>query len=140
MKWIGLFVTPAGAIGRRTFQHGVVVVVFVNVLITVAAMALRLPVGWPVLATLWPTACVTTKRLHTFGLSGWVQAPQRATVGSVLAATAAPGINAWPSTHPWLVLTAFGFLLTALAADAALYGYLLLSPRGPSETLEQVFG
>jgi uncharacterized membrane protein YhaH (DUF805 family) len=137
VNWVRLFVSPSGAIGQRTFVHGVIVIVFVNLLMTVAALWLHGPVGWPLLATLYFTACVTTKRLHTFNLSGWVQAPQRAVVAGALLTPLTP--TAWWQTHPLFLSAAWVVGILAVVSDATLYLYLAINPRRPQQ-IEEIFG
>ena len=137
MNWVRLFVTPFGAIGQRSFVHGVIVIVFVNMVLTTGAAVLHGPIGWPLLATLYPTACVTTKRLHAFNLSGWAQTPQRAAVAAALLTPLVS--SAWWQTHAPLEDVVWGGGLIAAAADAAMYLYLALSPRRP-DTIDDIFG
>ena len=84
-NWARLFAVPRGRIGRRTFWHGVIVLTLANV--SLISLAVSHP-GWfgfnPLtgialapLATLYPTICIYTKRLHDLGYSGWLQAPPR---------------------------------------------------------------
>jgi uncharacterized membrane protein YhaH (DUF805 family) len=96
------------------------------------------PVGWPLLATLYPTVCVTAKRLHTFNVSGWLQAPQRAAVAVALASTLiAP---AWWSERMPLQIAIWGAAGVAAIADALMYLYLAISPRGPGDVIDEIFG
>ena len=94
-----------------------VVIVFVNMLLTTSALALHGPVGWPMLSTLYPTACVTAKRLHAFNVSGWVQIPQRAAVAAALLTPLVAG--GWWQTHEPLEDVVWGVGLVAAAGDGA---------------------
>ncbi len=138
MSWVRLFVSPFGAIGQRAFVHGVIVIVFVNVLLTTTAMGLRGPAGWPLLATLYPTLCVTAKRLRAFGAPGWIQAPQRAAVAAALLTPLAP--EAWWSAHAPLEWVIWGVAAVAAAGDGAMYLFLALHPRRPADRIEEIFG
>ncbi|HZZ88426.1 MAG TPA: hypothetical protein VFE13_08825 [Caulobacteraceae bacterium] len=138
MTWVRLFVSPFGVIGQRTFFHGVVVIVFVNLTVTLGAAALRGAVGWPLLATLYPTVCVTTKRLHAFNVSGWRQAPQRVAVAVALASTLVP--PAWWAGRTPLQVAIWAAAGVAALADALMYLYLALSPRGPADAIDEIFG
>ncbi|MEJ0066690.1 MAG: hypothetical protein WDM85_15795 [Caulobacteraceae bacterium] len=138
MSWVRLFISPFGAIGQRSFVHGVIVITFVNMLMTTSALALHGPVGWPLLATLYPTACVTAKRLHTFTVSGWIQAPQRAAVAAALLTPLAP--DSWWTAHSPLEFVVWGVALVAAAGDGAMYLYLALNPRQPPDRIGEIFG
>ena len=138
MNWVRLFISPFGAIGGRTFQHGIIVITFVNTAMTPLAFLLHGPFGWPMLATLYSTVCVTTKRLHTLGASGWVQAPQRA---AVAAALATPLLRSdWWNAHYPLEYVIWGVGLVAAAGDALLFLYLALHPRHPADHVGEIFG
>lgn len=138
MTWVRLFVSPFGAIGGRSFLHGIIVITFVNTVLTTGALVLHAPVGWPLLATLYPTLCVTTKRLHTLGVSGWVQAPQRAAVAATLATPLVPGD--WWAAHTPLEYVVWGVGLAAAAGDALMFLYLALHPRSPADHVDEIFG
>jgi uncharacterized membrane protein YhaH (DUF805 family) len=139
VNWIRLFVSPYGAIGRRTFFHGLLVVVFVNLSLTISGMMIsHQPHVWPMLATLWPTICITSKRLHTFDRSGWLQTPQRATLVGVLLAPMVP--STWWSSHAWPLAALWLLAIAAVIADGLLFLYLALHPRSPLDAIGEVFG
>ena len=137
MNWVRLFVSPSGAIGRRTFVHGVIVIVFVNLLMTVTALTLRGPVGWPLLTTLHSTVCVTTKRLHAFNISGWVQLPQRVVLAGALLTPLTS--SAWWQAHQLILSAAWIVDPLAVVCDAILYPYLAIHPRRPQQ-IDEIFG
>lgn len=138
MNWIRLFVSPFGAIGQRTFFHGVLVIVFVNLLMTTSAAVLHAPVGWPLLATLYPTLCVTAKRLRAFKVSGWAQAPQRAAVAAALLTPLVR--DDWWAAHSPLQFVIWGVGALAALGDGLMYLYLALDPRRPPDRIEEIFG
>lgn len=68
MNWLPLFLSLDGRIGRKDFCLGAVV------LIGASLLANLMPVIGPLvsLALVAPWTCLTTKRLHDFGRSGWL--------------------------------------------------------------------
>ena len=80
-NWFGLFLSPTGCIGRRSFWHGWLVLTAANVALFCLGNRLTQPEGIKAAAfpliTLYPTICLYAKRLHGLGKSGWLQAPPR---------------------------------------------------------------
>jgi uncharacterized membrane protein YhaH (DUF805 family) len=70
MDWKTLFLTADGRIGKRDFWIGFLIV-FVG---TMALSMVPVLGGLAVLASHYPTICLTSKRLHDFGRSGWLSA------------------------------------------------------------------
>ena len=146
MEWLGLFVSPSGRIGQRTFWHGWIVILLANVLLIYAAAAYAAAPGalprdrsWAAplgpLLTLYPMICVHAKRLRHLGLSPWLQAPAR--VFWVVAAGMLAVPNAWdqnPASIAFWVLLPVGVL-----ADAALLLWCGLRPGPPPPRLAEVF-
>lgn len=94
-NWWRLFLSTKGAINRRTFWHGVLVVTALNITLLGSGFSLQTAI-WgshnktPInltgkfqfgdllcLLTFWFTICVFTKRLRSLRVSAWVQAPSR---------------------------------------------------------------
>jgi uncharacterized membrane protein YhaH (DUF805 family) len=138
VTWVRLFVSPFNAIGQRSFVHGVIVVLFVNTTLIFGAMlSLHQFLAWPMLSTLWPTICLTAKRLHTFNASGWLQAPQRAVVAVAMLTSLVP--TAWWPSNPWLLSGLWLVTSAALAADVVTFLFLTLHPKAPPDVGE-IFG
>jgi uncharacterized membrane protein YhaH (DUF805 family) len=83
-NWLGLFLSPRGRIGRRSFWHGWLVLTLINVSLVSAiggvakAVTPNSLIWLPPLVTLYPTICLYSKRLHDLGRSGWLQLFPRA--------------------------------------------------------------
>ena len=140
-NWARLFAVPRGRIGRRTFWHGVIVVTLANVSLISLAMVVPGRFGYDVLtwaalaplATLYPTICIYTKRLHDLGYSGWLQAPPR--LLWVIALLSHGSLGWWAGMGEaggWVLVVA---LPIAALTDGLLLAWLGLR-EGPSNPLE----
>lgn len=69
MDWKTLFFSPDGRIGRQSFWIGWLVLLGVNVVLGWVPL-----VGWALsLVTIYCNVCITAKRLHDMGKSGFLQ-------------------------------------------------------------------
>jgi uncharacterized membrane protein YhaH (DUF805 family) len=136
-NWIRLFVAPHGRTGRRTFWHGLIVILFVNMALTsgLGAIALKTlgdqaartsqPLVLLPLLTLYPSVCVISKRLRSLGRPLWLQAPSRILLAVGLVAL---GASSW-RPEPWLgALFALTFPLGLLGELALVVWLGVASP------------
>lgn len=138
--WIRLFIVWQGAIGRRSFLHGLLVIVATNLALWQLVVVIQRPQWLFVIAlTLWPTLCVYAKRLRALGQPAWAPFPQRAIILAALAIPlVAPSAPAWMAQSIWVVGPAYLAILLALLADVVMTAILALNPRAP-ETVDTVF-
>ena len=69
MDWKTLFFSPDGRIGRSSFWIGWLVLLGVNVVLGWVPL-----IGWALsLVTIYCNVCITAKRLHDMGKSGFLQ-------------------------------------------------------------------
>jgi len=142
-----LFLSPRGITGRRTYWHGVIVIVFINCVLLLGSSALAAaapqPVTWICLAgfpTLWFSICVTAKRLRAVGASPWVQAPVRLAVAAGLIGGAI-GVNGTATGNAGLLFVLlFGLGMVGLVADFMLLVWLgALTPAQPAPSMHEAF-
>ena len=138
--WIRLFTVWRGAIGQRSFVHGLLVIVVANLALWQLALVAGKPQWIGVMAaTLWPTLCLYAKRLRTLGRPPWAQVPQRAVIlAALLAPLVGPHAPGWIARSLWIIGPAYLAVVLALLADLVLTAILALDPKAP-ETVETVF-
>jgi uncharacterized membrane protein YhaH (DUF805 family) len=68
MDWKTLFLSPEGRIGRRDFWIGFVVIMVASIVLNLIPIIGQL-IG---LLLIWPNICITAKRLHDMGKTGWL--------------------------------------------------------------------
>src|SRR5438270_11369721 len=70
MDWKGLFLTSHGRLGQRDFWIAWLILFVASLVLSMVPLLGQLAV----LALIYPTVCITAKRLHDFGKSGWLAA------------------------------------------------------------------
>ena len=131
MDWKTLFFSPDGRIGRSAFWLGWLVLLGVNVVLGWIPL-----LGWLLsLVTIYCNVCVTSKRLHDMGRSGFLQVwPMVICAVLVIGAifmVAGPAIMAGIADADESQITAAvmagvgGMLLAILAAFVVGFGFLL---------------
>jgi uncharacterized membrane protein YhaH (DUF805 family) len=68
MDWKGLFLTSSGRLGQRDFWLAWLMLFAANLVCRIVPFL----GGLVALALVFPNVCVTSKRLHDFGRSGWL--------------------------------------------------------------------
>ncbi|MFZ4606034.1 MAG: DUF805 domain-containing protein [Caulobacter sp.] len=131
MDWKTLFFSPDGRIGRQSFWIGWLVLLGVNVVLGWIPL-----IGWALsLVTIYCNVCITAKRLHDMGKSGFLQiiplvACPTLIVGAIVA-VAGPAIMAGVADANEAQVTAAilagvgGMMLFFLAAFAIGLGFLI---------------
>ena len=146
MDWKTLFFSPEGRIGRSSFWIGWLVLLGVNVVLGWVPL-----VGWALcLVTIYCNVCITAKRLHDMGKSGFLQvipmiAVPTLIIGAIVA-VAGPAIMAGIADADDAQITAAvmagvgGMFLFFLAACVIWLGFLLWVGLSNSEPGENRFG
>lgn len=146
MDWKTLFFSPDGRIGRSSFWIGWLVLLGVNVVLGWIPL-----LGWALsLVTIYCNVCVTSKRLHDMGKSGFLQVWPMIlcpvlVVGGIFMA-AGPAIMAGIADADEAQVTAAvlagvgGMMLALLAALLIGVGFLLWVGISNSETAENRYG
>lgn len=131
MDWKTLFFSPDGRIGRSSFWIAWLVLFGVNVILGWVPL-----IGWALcLVSIYCNVCVTSKRLHDMGRSGFLQAIPMVLcpvlVVSAIMMVAGPAIMAGIADADESQITAAvlagigGMLLSFLAAFAIGFGFLV---------------
>ncbi len=145
--YLRLFLSPRGMIGRRTYWHGVIVIVFINCVLILGSSAFATASPQPVtriclagFPTLWLSICVTAKRLRGVGASPWLQAPIRVAVAAGLIGEALGVSTAATGNEGLMFALMFGLGLFGLIADLVLLLWLgVLTPAQPAASMHEVF-
>lgn len=131
MDWKTLFFSPDGRIGRQSFWIGWLVLLGVNVVLGWIPL-----IGWALsLVTIYCNVCITAKRLHDMGRSGFLQAIPMilcpVLIITAIATAAGPAIMAGIADANESQVTAAvlagvgGMMLFFLAAFAIGFGFLI---------------
>lgn len=146
MDWKTLFFSPDGRIGRSSFWIGWLVLLGVNVVLGWVPL-----IGWALsLVTIYCNVCITAKRLHDMGKSGFLQvipliAVPTLIIGAIVA-VAGPAIMAGIADADDAQVTAAvmagigGMFLFFLAAFVIGLGFLLWIGISTSEPGENRYG
>jgi len=146
MDWKTLFFSPDGRIGRSSFWIGWLVLLGVNVVLGWVPL-----IGWALsLVTIYCNVCITAKRLHDMGKSGFLQvipliACPTLVIGAIVA-VAGPAIMAGIADADDAQVTAAvmagvgGMFLFFLAAFAIGLGFLLWIGISESQRGENRYG
>ena len=70
MDWKALFLTSSGRLGQKDFWIAFLILVVANIVAGLIPLLGQLVA----LALIFPMVCITAKRLHDFGKSGWLAA------------------------------------------------------------------
>lgn len=137
MNWQNLLLTADGRIGRKAFWAGAAALIAAGLVLGL------IPVVGPFasLALMLPWTCLTTKRLHDFGRSGWLVL---IAVIPALVSAALALFTAFAAANLAMIGAAFaGASLTLmLSASASLVslGFLLWVGLAPSDPMPNAYG
>lgn len=137
MNWQNLFLSIDGRIGRKDFWLGAAV------LIGAGLVGGLIPVAGPLvsLALIVPWTCLTAKRLHDFGRSGWLVLA--AVVPSTISAAMALFTALATANVATLGLAFAGASLTLMVSTLAMLvslGFLLWVGLKPSDAAPNAYG
>ena len=125
-KWQTLFLTANGRIGQKDFWISILIMIVAGIVLGVIFGMIPLLGMLAQLALMYVGVCVTAKRLHDFGKTGWLAAiPYGISAVVILLGARATGALAFGATTGSAAAVGSGLAFAGMMATIGLLGWLV---------------